>query len=263
LEALIAARMGWDPARVYVVTGQTYPRLLDAQVVNSLAVIAAAIQKCAGDLRLLAHMKEVEEPFEASQIGSSAMPYKRNPMRCERATGLARFVISAAANPLNTAATQWLERTLDDSSNRRIVLPETFLALDAALDIMLNVTGGLVVNERTILRNISAELPFLETESLLMAAVRNGHDRQDVHERIREHSMAAARRVKEEGLDNDLIRRLQLDETFAGVDFDKAMSPEGFIGLAPQQVDRFVAEVVAPIRARYAGHFGVATTLRV
>jgi adenylosuccinate lyase len=250
LDELVAEKMGWPADRRFVVTGQTYPRLVDAQVLGSLAVAAAGTQKCATDIRLLAHRKEIEEPFEDEQVGSSAMPYKRNPMLCERATGLARFVISLASNGYHTAATQWMERTLDDSSNRRLSLPESFLALDGALDAMGRVTRGLVVYPIAIRTHVMAELPFLVTEDILMAATRNGADRQQAHELIRRHCQDAARRVKVEGKPNDLLDRLRAETLFEGIDFDALVDPDKRIGLAPEQVDRFVKTVVEPIRER-------------
>lgn len=254
LDAIIARKLGWpsDSNSLFAVSGQTYPRLVDAQIVNSLAVAAAAVHKCATDIRLLANRKEIEEPFEKEQIGSSAMAYKRNPMRCERACGIARFVMSLAQNPLNTAATQWLERTLDDSSNRRFTLPEAFLALDGVLDVMHNVASGLVVYEKTIRANLMAELPFMTTENILMAAVQHGADRQDAHEIIRTHSQAAALRVKSEGGPNDLLGRLRDEAIFRGVDWDSVLNPSAYVGRAPEQVDRFIELVVDPIRARFA-----------
>jgi adenylosuccinate lyase len=251
LDELVAEKMGWPADRRFVVTGQTYPRLVDAQVLGALAVAAAGTHKCATDIRLLAHRKEVEEPFEDGQVGSSAMPYKRNPMLCERATGLARFVISLASNGYHTAATQWMERTLDDSANRRLTLPESFLALDGALDAMGRVTRGLVVYPVLIRAHVLAELPFLVTEDILMAATRNGADRQEAHELIRRHSQDAARVVKVEGKPNDLLERLRAESLFKGIDFDALVDPDTRIGVAPEQVDRFVATVVRPIRERY------------
>ncbi len=251
LDELVTSKMGWSPDRRFIVTGQTYPRLVDAAVLGTLAVGAAAVHKCCGDIRLLANRRELEEPFEAEQIGSSAMAYKRNPMRCERATGLARFVMSLAQNPLNTAANQWFERTLDDSSNRRLTLPEAFLALDGALCIMHNVTANLVVYEKPIRDHLVAELPFLASENLLMAAVQHGADRQAAHEVIRRHSQEAAQRLKTEGGPNDLLERLRAEPIFAPVDLDATLDPSAYIGRAPRQVDHFIECVVEPIRARY------------
>ncbi|MCI0631752.1 MAG: adenylosuccinate lyase, partial [Phycisphaerales bacterium] len=252
------------PSDLYPTTGQTYPRLIDAQVINSLAVAAAAAHKFANDIRLLAHRKEIEEPFEKDQVGSSAMAYKRNPMRCERVTGMARFVISLASSPLNTAATQWLERTLDDSSNRRMVLPEAFLALDGILDVLHNVASGLVVYPQTIEANLQAELPFMATENILMAAAQAGADRQQAHELIRKHSQAAAQRVKSEGGNNDLIDRLRKEPMLKKIPWELVLDPTTYTGLASEQVDRFIADVIQPIRARYAEHLSSpATALRV
>jgi adenylosuccinate lyase len=266
LEARFAAAMGWDGPGTggsYPVTGQTYPRIVDAQVLNALAVAAAAIHKCCTDLRLLAHRREVDEPLEPAQVGSSAMPYKRNPMRCERATGMARFVMSLAVNGLNTAATQWLERTLDDSSNRRFSLPEAFLTLDGALDVMQVIARGLIVNERTVQANLVAELPFLASENLLMAAVQRGADRQSAHEVIRRHSQAAAQRLQREGGSSDLLERLRGEAIFRGIDVDSLLNPADFIGRAPEQVSRFIAEVIEPVRRRYPMMSNDTTDLRV
>lgn len=264
LDQLLTSKMGWDVEKRFAVTGQTYPRLVDARIVNALAICAAAIHRICNDVRLLASRKEVEEPFEATQVGSSAMPYKRNPMRCERATGLARFVMTLAQSPLNTAATQWFERTLDDSSNRRLVLPEAFLALDGALDIMHNVTSGLIVNSAVIHAALEAELPFLATENLLMAAVKAGADRQGVHEIIRTHAQAAAHRIKQQGLSNDLLERLRSEPVFADIDLAGALDAKRFIGRAPEQVDAFLHDVVEPIRERYREHLDTeAEALRV
>ena len=196
--------MGWEADERYPVTGQTYPRVVDAQVLGALAAVAAATHKCATDIRLLAGVRELEEPFEKNQIGSSAMAYKRNPMRCERACGMARFVMTLAASPLQTASVQWLERTLDDSSNRRLVLPEAFLALDGTLDVMRNVVDGLIVRPAVVEARLRAELPFMATEDIMMAAVKQGADRQNAHEAVRQHSLAAAEIVKEGG-ENDLL----------------------------------------------------------
>jgi adenylosuccinate lyase len=211
----------------------------------------------ATDLRLLAHRKEVEEPFEKDQIGSSAMAYKRNPMRSERICSLARFVTSLESCAAQTASVQWLERTLDDSANRRLTLPQSFLATDAVLILCQNVTAGLVVYPKVIAAHLASELPFMATENILMAAVSAGGDRQELHELIRRHSQAAAAVVKEQGSHNDLLTRLAADPAFAKVDLAATTDPMQYIGRAPQQVDEFVAEVVAPIRAKY----GVATAL--
>jgi adenylosuccinate lyase len=264
LDAMVTEKMDWPPSMRFAVTGQTYPRLVDAQILNALAVTAAAVHKCCNDIRLLANRKELEEPFEKEQIGSSAMAYKRNPMRCERATGMARFVMTLAQNPLNTAAAQWFERTLDDSANRRLALPEAFLALDGVLDIMHNVCSGLVVYEKTIRRNLMAELPFMASENIMMAAVALGADRQEAHEVIRTHSQAAADRVKSEGAsENDLLDRLKGEAMFANVDLDEVMDPAAYVGRAPEQVDSFIADVVDPIRNRYREVLSEQTALRV
>src|SRR5882672_2462862 len=218
LDRIVTKRFGFKDS--YAVTGQTYPRKVDANIVSSLASVAASIHKFANDIRLLAGMKQIEEPFEEEQVGSSAMAYKRNPMRCERATGLARFVISLATSPLQTAAEQWFERTLDDSSNKRLSIPEPFLAIDGALLLVINVARGLVVYPNTIQSAVMAELPFMATEEILMAAVRAGGDRQQLHELIRRHSQQAAEQVKIHGKSNDLITRLKGDENFQGVDLE-------------------------------------------
>jgi len=232
-------------------TAQTYPRVWDARIVGHLAEIACVLHKIATDIRLLSNRKEMDEPFEESQVGSSAMPYKRNPMRCERVCALSRFVWNLVGNAYDTAATQWLERTLDDSANRRLVLPEAFLALDGALETMLNVARGLVVHEAMVRRNLMAELPFLATENIMMEAVKLGRDRQDVHEAIRRHAQAAALRVKQEGAENDLIERLKKEPLLKGVDLEGLMDPMKYVGLAVEQTERFVKEVVEPLRKRH------------
>lgn len=261
LDRRVTAAFGFPAS--YTVTGQTYPRKVDAAIVNSLAQTAASVHRFANDIRLLAGMKQIEEPFEKDQVGSSAMAYKRNPMRCERATGLARFVISLASSPLMTAAEQWFERTLDDSSNKRLAIPEAFLALDGCLDIVINVARGLVVYPKTIAAAVHAELPFMATEEILMAAVQSGGDRQHLHELIRTHSLAAAAQVKQEGKPNDLLDRLRADPAFAGIDFSTLLDPARFVGRAPQQVDRFIEEVAVPIRARYPDADRSAVDLKV
>ena len=249
LDQLVAEKMGFESS--YPVTGQTYTRKVDAQVLDSLGGIAQSCHKFATDLRLLAGRKELEEPFEKDQVGSSAMAYKRNPMRAERMCGLARFVMSLTSSAAQTAATQWLERTLDDSANRRLTLPQAFLATDAALRLFLNIVSGLVVYPEVIRRHVAEELPFMATENILMAAVAAGADRQDSHERIRRHSIAAAAQVKERGERNDLIDRLKNDPTFANLDIDSLLDPKTFFGRAAEQVDRFLETNVQPIRRRW------------
>ncbi|MGD8499852.1 MAG: adenylosuccinate lyase [Phycisphaerales bacterium] len=249
LDKAVAAAFGFK--KICAVTGQTYQRKIDALVVNALASIAQSAHKMCNDIRLLANQKEIEEPFEESQIGSSAMPYKRNPMRCERTTALSRLVLSLASSPQMTASEQWLERTLDDSANRRVVIPETFLAVDGILQILINVTGGLVVYPKVIAARLAAELPFMASENILMAAVKAGGNRQDLHERIRLHSQAAAAQVKKLGKPNDLVGRLKADIAFAKVDLEKVLNPEAYVGRAPQQVDEFIRDIVMPIRKKY------------
>lgn len=252
LDALLTERMGF--ARSWGVTGQTYPRKADFTVLAVLAGIAQSAAKFGNDVRLLAHLKEVEEPFGKEQIGSSAMAYKRNPMRSERMVALARFVQSLLMNPAETASTQWLERTLDDSANRRLAVAESFLATDAILQLQLDVAGGLVVRPRVIARHLQAELPFMATEVILMEAVAAGGDRQVLHEAIRRHSVAAAARVKDEGLDNDLLARLAADPLFARVRdrLGQLTDARRFTGRAAQQVDEFLAEEVDPLLAGQA-----------
>jgi adenylosuccinate lyase len=261
LDRLVTQRFGFNES--FAVTGQTYPRKVDALAVNTLAVIASGVHKFCNDIRLLAGMKQMEEPFEAEQVGSSAMAYKRNPMRCERATGLCRFVISLASSPLQTAAEQWFERTLDDSSNKRLSIPEAFLATDGALLILLNVARGLVVYPKTIGAAVAAELPFMATEEILMAGVRSGGDRQALHELIRQHSLAAGEQVKLHGQPNDLIERLSGDAAFSKVNLAEVVRAESYIGRAPQQVEQFVAQVVAPVRKRYARELEQSAELKV
>jgi adenylosuccinate lyase len=247
LNRRIAAAMGFD--RLYAVTGQTYTRKTDYAFLSSLAGIAASSSKFAHDIRLLQHLKEIEEPFEDEQIGSSAMAYKRNPMRTERITGLARHVITLSIDPAFTAATQWLERTLDDSANRRIAIPEAYLGIDAVLLLQHNVSAGLVVRPGVIRRHLDDELPFMATETILMHAVRRGGDRQDLHERIRRHSVAAAERVKDHGERNDLIARITGDREF-GMTHDEIegmLDPARFTGRAAEQVDIFLRHEVEPV----------------
>ena len=261
LERLVAEKLGFDS--VYAVTGQTYPRKVDAQIVDSLSGIAQSAHKAATDLRLLQNRKEIEEPFEKQQIGSSAMAYKRNPMRSERMCALARYVISLQSSAANTIATQWMERTLDDSANRRLVLPQAFLAVDATLILYQNVAHNLVVYPNVIAKHLAEELPFMATENILMAAVAAGGDRQDLHERIREHSVAAAAVVKQQGGANDLFDRLKADAAFESVDLDQVSDTSQFVGRAPEQVDEFIADVVTPIREKYADVLGSEAEVRV
>jgi adenylosuccinate lyase len=261
LDKMVAAAFGFK--NTCAVTGQTYQRKIDTLVINTLASIAQSAHKFCNDIRLLSNLKEIEEPFEKSQVGSSAMPYKRNPMRCERVTALARFILSLATSPAMTASQQWLERTLDDSANRRIVIPEAFLAADGILEILINVSSGLVVYPNVISAHIAAELPFMATENILMAAVKAGGNRQKLHERIRIHSQAAAEQVKKFGKPNDLIARLKNDSVFAKVDFKKVLNPNDYIGRAPQQVDEFIKDIVAPIRRKYRRELGKRVELNV
>ncbi|MBT6848093.1 MAG: adenylosuccinate lyase, partial [Planctomycetaceae bacterium] len=249
LESSVAEKLGFTTS--YAVTGQTYSRKVDSQILDVLSGIAQSSHKAATDFRLLANRKELEEPFEKDQIGSSAMAYKRNPMRSERICSLARFVMSLQSSAANTMATQWMERTLDDSANRRLVLPQAFLAIDAVLILYQNITSGLVTYPQVIAKNLLAELPFMATENILMAAVAAGGDRQDLHERIRQHSLAAADRVKQQGAANDLMSRLAADDAFASVDLDAMMDASQFVGRAPEQVAEFIEDIVGPVRAEY------------
>jgi len=252
LDRLVASKMGFP--RLFGVSGQTYPRKVDAALASTLSGTAISASKFAHDLRLLAHLREVEEPFEEEQIGSSAMPYKRNPMRAERICALARHVVTLYQDPAVTAATQWLERTLDDSANRRLSIPDAYLTLDSTLVLTENVARGLVVNPDVIRANLARQLPFMATEAVLMDAVARGGDRQELHERIRRHSMEAAARMKK-GDANDLLERIAGDSAF-GLDaagLDRLVDPARFIGRAPGQVDRFLKEWVDPVLSRYAG----------
>ena len=251
LDAAVGKRMGFGTT--YPVSGQTYPRKVDYAIQATLAGTAASASKLGHDLRLLAHLREVEEPFESEQIGSSAMPYKRNPMRAERICALTRHVITLSMDPAFTAATQWLERTLDDSANRRLSIPDAFLALDGTLVLVENVACGLIVNPQVVRRNLAQHLPFMATETILMQATARGGDRQELHERIRQHSMAAAALMKEEGVDADLLERIADDDAF-GLDreeLEALADPHRFVGRAPEQVARILAEDVAPALERY------------
>jgi len=251
LNRLLAEKLGFD--QLYAVTGQTYTRKSDYAYLSTLTGIALSTSKFANDLRLLAHLREIEEPFEAEQIGSSAMPYKRNPMRAERMNALSRHVIALSLDPAMTAASQWLERTLDDSANRRIAIPEAYLGTDAVLLILHNVASGLVVRPAVIGRRLAEELPFLVTEAVLMRAVMRGGDRQDLHERIRQHAVAAADRMKEDGASNDLIDRIARDTSFGLTreELRETLDPALHIGRAPEQVDAFLRDHVDPILERY------------
>jgi adenylosuccinate lyase len=261
LNERVAEKMGFD--KTYTVTGQTYSRKVDAAIGATLAGIGATVHKFCNDVRLLAHRKEAEEPFETTQVGSSAMAYKRNPMRSERATALSRWLMDISVSPLHTAAEQWFERTLDDSANKRLALPEAFLTADAILRITLNVARGMVVYPAMIASHVQAELPFMATENILMAAVQAGGDRQELHEVIRTHSQAAAAEVKMHGKPNDLLDRLKADDAFAGIDMDGILDPMAFVGRAPQQVDEFLAIEVDPIRTEFADALTADSDLRV
>ncbi len=260
LERRVAARMGFE--KIIAVSGQTYTRKVDYLVLSMLAGLAGSAAKMATDIRLLANLREMEEPFGKKQIGSSAMAYKRNPMRCERVCSLARYLMNLPVNPVNTHAVQWFERTLDDSANRRIVLAEGFLAADVILSVLIDVTNGLQVWPNVIARHVREELPFMATENILMAAVRAGGDRQVLHEVIRGHSMAAAKRIKEEGGANDLLERLSADPVFAAIRdrFDELVNPRDFIGRAPEQTREFIAGSVDPLLEKYAAEWQTVKT---
>ena len=256
LERRIAEELGFDA--VVPVSGQTYSRKMDYNVLSTLAGIAQSASKFATDLRLLCHLKEVEEPFEKNQIGSSAMPYKRNPMRCERICSLARYVIVDAGNPAITTATQWFERTLDDSANKRISIPEAFLAVDAILNIYMNVASGLVVHPKVIRRHVMEELPFMASENIMMDAVKRGGDRQELHERIRVLSQEAGRNVKDLGLSNNLIDLMAEDPAFgmSREELTAHLEPERYIGRCPEQVEEFLSQEIAPVLEKYAAALG-------
>jgi len=259
LDKEVAAKMGFD--KVFPVTGQTYTRKIDSQAASILCGLAQSLHKFANDIRLLQHLKEIEEPFEKSQIGSSAMAYKRNPMRSERLTALSRFLMSNALSPAMTAAEQWFERTLDDSANKRLTIPQAFLAADAALIIAANVCGGLVVYPKVIARHIEEELPFMATENIIMEAVKLGGDRQELHEQIRVHSMEAAKKVKLEGGSNDLLERIAKDPVFALVKDKMAeiLDVKQFVGRAPEQVHEFIEEYINPLLEKGTADYGAET----
>ena len=263
LEARIARQLGFEG--VVPVSGQTYSRKMDSGVLATLSGIAQSAMKFSNDLRLLQSFKEMEEPFESHQIGSSAMPYKRNPMRSERITALSRYVIADSLNPAFTAGTQWFERTLDDSANKRVAVAEAFLAVDSILGIYYNVTNGLVVYPKVVRARVMAELPFMASENILMSAVKKGGDRQELHERIRRHALAAGRVVKEEGGRNDLLERIAADPAFSLTkdELDGLLDPALYTGRAPQQVEEFVGGIIEPILAKNKGNLAAQADLRV
>ena len=263
IDPMIAAKMGFE--KCYPVSGQTYSRKVDTRVCNILAGIAASAHKMSNDIRLLQHLKEVEEPFEKSQIGSSAMAYKRNPMRSERIASLARFVMVDALNPAITSSVQWFERTLDDSANKRLSIPEAFLAVDGILDLCLNVVDGLVVYDKVITKRLMSELPFMATENIMMDAVKMGGNRQELHEKIRELSMIAGAHVKREGKENNLLSLIAADPAFnmSGEDLEKTMDPAKYVGRAPLQVEKFIEEVIRPILEENKELLGVKAEITV
>ncbi len=263
LDKMIAAEMGFD--KVYPVSGQTYSRKIDSKVLSVLAGIAQSAHKFSNDIRLLQHLKEIEEPFEKNQIGSSAMAYKRNPMRSERIASLANYVMSDLMNPMLVASTQWFERTLDDSANKRLSIPEGFLSIDGILDLYLNVVDGLVVYPKVIEKRLLSELPFMATENILMEAVKHGGDRQELHERIRELSMEAGKRVKVEGKDNNLLELISADPVF-NLSEDKlkeAMNPKLYVGRSSEQVVEFIDEYISPILEKFSSDLGEKPDIKV
>lgn len=263
LDKEIAKKLGFD--KIFPVTGQIYSRKVDSQISDVLSGIAQSAHKFANDIRLLHNLREIEEPFEKQQIGSSAMPYKRNPMRCERITSLSRYVICNSMNPDLTSSAQWFERTLDDSANRRLVLPEMFLATDSILNIVLNVARGLVVYPKMIERHVRQELPFMASESILVEAVKAGGDRQKLHEKIRKYSMEASKFIKEKGIDNDLLERIIKDKDFACIKdkISDILNPKNFIGRAPKQVDEYITKGAKPLLRRYKDLIGISVEFKV
>ena len=263
VEADVCAQMGFD--KVVPVCGQTYSRKVDYNVLSALGGLAQSAMKMATDIRLLANFKEMEEPFEKNQIGSSAMPYKRNPMRCERICALARYLMIDLLNPAMTAGTQWFERTLDDSANKRIAMAEGFLAADAILNILLNVSDGLVVYPKVVRSRVMAELPFMASENIMMKAVKKGGDRQELHERLREHAVAAAAVVKQEGQPNDMIARVEADPAFGLTreEIESELQPEAFTGRAPQQVEEYLDSYIRPLLAANPDDIGLTAELSV
>ena len=263
LDKMIAEKMGFDSC--FAVSGQTYSRKLDYQMLTVLCGIAMSATKFSNDIRLLQHMKEIEEPFEKHQIGSSAMAYKRNPMRSERIASLSRYIIADIQNTAMTSGAQWFERTLDDSANKRLSVPEAFLAADAVLDLCINVADGLVVYPKMIEKHLLEELPFMATENIMMEAVKRGGDRQELHEKIRVHSMDAGRVVKVEGGKNDLLDRIAADSAFGVTreELDGIMKPENFVGRAPQQTQEFVDSEIQPILDKYPDLLGLDVEIKV
>ena len=263
IDGMIAKKMGFESC-VHV-SGQTYSRKVDTRVLNILAGIAASATKMSNDIRLLQHLKEVEEPFEKTQIGSSAMAYKRNPMRSERIASLSRYVIADALNPAITSATQWFERTLDDSANKRLSVPEGFLAIDGILDLCLNVVDGLVVYPKVIEKRLMSELPFMATENIMMDAVKQGGDRQELHEKIRVLSMEAGRNVKVEGKDNNLLELIAADSAFnlSYEDLLNTMDPKKYVGRSSKQVDDFLNQVIYPLLEKHKEELGLSAEINV
>ena len=263
LDSLIAEKMGFREC--FPVSGQTYSRKVDTRVLNVLAGVAASAHKFSNDIRLLQHLKEIEEPFEKSQIGSSAMAYKRNPMRSERIASLANYVMADVMNPAITSATQWFERTLDDSANKRISVPEAFLAVDGILDLYMNVVDGLVVYDKVIYQRFMKEIPFMATENIMMDAVKRGGNRQELHEKIREHSMAAGAVVKQEGKENDLVDRIANDPAFGMTKemIEEILEPKNFVGRAPQQTEEFINEIVKPVLDENKSILGMTAEINV
>ncbi|WP_334137507.1 lyase family protein, partial [Muricomes intestini] len=263
IDPMIAEKMGFEAC--YPVSGQTYSRKVDTRVINVLAGIASSAHKFSNDIRLLQHLKEVEEPFEKSQIGSSAMAYKRNPMRSERIASLSRYVLADSLNPAITASVQWFERTLDDSANKRLSIPEGFLAVDGILDLCLNVVDGLVVYPKVIEKHLMSELPFMATENIMMDAVKAGGDRQELHERIRKLSMEAGRNVKEKGLDNNLLELISQDDGFnlSPEDLQKIMDPVKYVGRSKEQVEAYLKNVIDPLLEKNKKELGVKAEINV
>ena len=263
VDRLIANEVGFD--KIIPVSGQTYSRKIDANVMSALCGVAQSASKFSNDIRILQNFKEIEEPFEQNQIGSSAMPYKRNPMRSERITSLSRYVITNSLNPALTASTQWFERTLDDSANKRISMAEAFLAVDSILNLLINVCDGIVVYPKIVAQRLMKELPFMATENIMMLAVKKGGDRQELHEKLREHSMAASKRVKEDGAENDLIERICDDSSFGITkeEIEKILDPQNFVGRAPKQTENFILNIVNPLLEKNKDDLGLEVKIEV